>query len=256
MKENKRKIIGFLSVCALLCAIAPTIVRAAEEGEAISAVYATAWALLPPIVAIVLAVTYLNYNSSTIHIATLGINVTLPPVLFGILTVILVWTSINVTNCADGVDGLSGTLALITLMTVYVIDSIRETAGSFSYLILLFGICILGYLWYNATPSKLLMGDAGSRALGFFIGSMVIISCNPFLFIATSTIMFLNGGTGLLKVFLLRFFKIKIFSKVRFPLHDHLRKNKGWSPTQVLIKFMIMQILITIATIGILLKVR
>lgn len=55
MKENKRKIIGFLSVFALLCVIAPTIVRAAEEGEALPAVYATMWALLPPIVAIALA---------------------------------------------------------------------------------------------------------------------------------------------------------------------------------------------------------
>ena len=55
MKENKRKIIGFLSVFVLLCAIAPMVVRAAEEGEALPAVYATAWALLPPIVAIALA---------------------------------------------------------------------------------------------------------------------------------------------------------------------------------------------------------
>ena len=55
MKENKRKIIGFLSVFVLLCAIAPTIVSAAEEGEALPAAYATMWALLPPIVAIALA---------------------------------------------------------------------------------------------------------------------------------------------------------------------------------------------------------
>ncbi len=55
MRENKRKIIGFLSVFALLAVIAPTIVRAAEEGDATPAAYATVWALLPPVVAIALA---------------------------------------------------------------------------------------------------------------------------------------------------------------------------------------------------------
>ena len=193
------------------------------------------------------------------------------PAVFFAISIIVLWVSINVTNCSDGVDGLSGTLVLIALITLGIIfyfvlghiditkylqiPHIKDGAGWASITFTLAGV-LMGYLWHNAFPSSVLMGDAGSRALGFFIGSMVIISCNPFLFIATSTIMFLNGGTGLLKVFLLRFFKIKIFSKVRFPLHDHLRKNKGWSPTQVLIKFMIMQILITIATIGILLKVR
>ena len=48
----------------------------------------------------------------------------IPPVVFAILTVILVWVSINVTNCSDGVDGLSGTLTIITLMSVFVLDNI------------------------------------------------------------------------------------------------------------------------------------
>lgn len=100
------------------------------------------------------------------------------------------------------------------------------------------------------------MGDAGSRALGFFIGCAILISGNPLLCLATSTIIFLNGGMGLVKVFLLRFFNIKIFENIRFPLHDHMRKNRGWSATQVLLKFMIMQLLITVAVIGLFFKVR
>ena len=114
----------------------------------------------------------------------------------------------------------------------------------------------MGYLWHNAFPSQCLMGDAGSRALGFFIGICVMASGNPFLILATSSIIFINGGMGLLKVFLLRSFKIKIFSTIRFPLHDHMRKNHGWSPTQVLLKFMIMQILISIILLGMFFKIR
>lgn len=55
MRENKRKLIAFLSVSVLLAVLVPTIVRAAEEGEATPALYATVWSLLPPVVAIALA---------------------------------------------------------------------------------------------------------------------------------------------------------------------------------------------------------
>ena len=83
------------------------------------------------VIASVAAYTYLNFNSNTIQIATLGLRVTIPPVLFGILTVALVWGSINVTNCTDGVDGLSGTLTIITLATFYVVDNIMENKDGF-----------------------------------------------------------------------------------------------------------------------------
>ena len=119
-------------------------------------------------VAVVVAISYLHYNSSEITIAITGTTIVIPPVVFAILTVILVWVSINVTNCSDGVDGLSGTLTIITLMSVFVLDNILKVNDSFNYCILLFAVCLLGYLWYNATPSKLLMGDAGSRCCGTY----------------------------------------------------------------------------------------
>jgi phospho-N-acetylmuramoyl-pentapeptide-transferase len=84
----------------------------------------------------------------------------------------------------------------------------------------------------------------------------VIVSGNPFLILVTSSVISIDGGLGLIKVFLLRFFRVKLFSTIRFPLHDHLRYNRLWSPTQVLVRFVIMQILITIALLGIIFKVR
>jgi phospho-N-acetylmuramoyl-pentapeptide-transferase len=127
-----------------------------------------------------------------------------------------------------------------------------------SWAILTFALSgvLMGYLWHNAFPSKVLMGDAGSRALGFYIGTSVIVSGNPFLLLATSSIILLNGGMGLLKVFLLRFFKVRLFQNIRFPLHDHMKDSRQWSSTQVLVKFMILQILITIAMLGLIFKVR
>ncbi len=205
--------------------------------------------LLDLIIAVMLAVTFLNFNPNEIYIAIADKQVTIPKVVFGILIVILVWVSINVTNCSDGVDGLSGTLTIITLSTVYVISLIRGMDARFSYVILIFIVCILGYLWHNATPSRLLMGDAGSRAMGLFIAAAVLKSGSPVLYLLVAAVLILDGGIGLVKVFLLRFFKIHILKEVRTPLHDHVRKVWDWSNTHTVFRFAIIQIVISIAAI-------
>ena len=193
--------------------------------------------------------TFLRYNSNVIRLAFWDREITVPPALFAALAVILIWGSVNVTNCADGVDGLSGTLAIISLMTIYFLDMLLETGDDFSYLILLFAVCVLGYLWYNATPSRLLMGDAGSRAMGLFISLAVLKSGSPLLYIPVALVLILDGGLGLVKVFLLRFFRIRILKNVRTPLHDHVRKVWGWSNTQTVFRFAIVQIILSMAVI-------
>ena len=205
--------------------------------------------LLDLAIAIMIAVTYLNFNSATFKIALTGTNIKLPAVVFGILAVILVWASINVTNCADGVDGLSGTLTIITLMSFYVLLNVLGVKDDFNYTILLFVICILGYLWFNATPSILLMGDAGSRAMGLFIAITALKSNSPLLYIPVALVLILDGGLGLLKVSLIRVFKVNIMKNIRTPLHDHVRKVWGWSNTQAVFRFAIIQIIICVAII-------
>lgn len=160
------------------------------------------------IVAVVVALVYMHYNGSDVTIALTGVTFTLPPILFAILTIVLVWTSINVTNCSDGVDGLSGTLTIITIMTFFLIENILGVENGFNFCLLLFAVCLLGYLWYNATPSKLLMGDAGSRAMGIFIAIAALKSGSPFLYIPVAAMLIIDGGLGLIKVSLIRFLKI------------------------------------------------
>ena len=200
-------------------------------------------------VAALVAITFLHYNSSVVELAMFGVKFVMPPVVFALLAVVLVWTSVNVTNCSDGVDGLSGTLTIITLMTIYIIDQVKALAGDFSFLILLFSVCILGYLWYNATPSRLMMGDAGSRAMGLFISIANLKTGCPFLYIPVALVLILDGGLGLLKVALKRFLKICILTRVRTPLHDHVRKVWDWSNTQTVFRFAIIQIILAVAVI-------
>lgn len=200
-------------------------------------------------VAAMVAFTFLKYNGPTMELALFDLQLTLPSWLFALLTVILVWTSVNVTNCADGVDGLSGTLTIITLLTIYVLDLIRNVDGDYAFTILLFSTCILGYLWFNATPSKLMMGDAGSRAMGLFIAIMILKTGAPVLYVPVALVLILDGGLGLIKVSLIRFLKIHILKSIRTPLHDHVRKIWNWSNTQTVYRFAIIQIMLGIATI-------
>lgn len=235
-------------------------------------------ALLDFVIAVAAALLMMHYLKGTSPEETLAFwlpffakPIVIPSWLYVIITVIMLWVSVNTTNCTDGVDGLSSTLVLVALFTMgfifYVILGHKDMAtyllvphlkDGASWAIITFCLAgvLMGYLWHNAYPSTVLMGDAGSRALGFYIGVCVMISGNPVLFLATSSIIFINGGVGLLKVALKRFFHICIFEKIRFPLHDHMRKNLGWSPTQVLIKFLIIQLLITVALMGIFFKLR
>ena len=187
------------------------------------------------------------------------------------LGAVVLWISINTTNCTDGVDGLSGSLLGLAFVflggILYVAVGNRTIAdyllvpyyaNAASWGIMAFSLLgILGaYLWFNAHPSRLLMGDAGSRPLGLLLGVFVLATGNVFLLPVVAGIVLVNGGTGLVKVALLRVFRIGIFREIRFPLHDHVRQNLGWSATQVLVRFMILQAIIAPILIVVILKVR
>ena len=199
-------------------------------------------------VSALVAMTYLKYNPNVVELALFQVQIEIPKLLFAALIVALVWLSINVTNCSDGVDGLSGTLTIITIVTIYALTRVLGRGEDFSYLILLFAICILGYLWYNATPSRLLMGDAGSQAMGLFISIAILKTGSPLLYIPVAFVLLMDGGLGLVKVSLLKL-GIRVLKNTRTPLHDHVRKNWGWSNTQTVFRFAIVQIVLGVAVI-------
>ncbi len=225
--------------------------------------------------------------------------------LFWPIATALLWICINVVNCSDGVDGLAGSVALLGLMTMgaflYGIIGHQWTS---KYLLIphdphgaLWGAMVYtatgglaGYLWYNAKPSKVLMGDAGSRFLGLLIGLTTLASHNFFLLLVAAPIFILDGGAGLVKLTLIRFYKrlgydtrpplrnfpqvqnpanfatdeefarqplpVRLLHSFRCPVHDHCRKNLGWSDTQVLVRFCLIQAFLMPLFILILIKLR
>lgn len=194
------------------------------------------------IISIMALITFVLKNSTTIYIFTYAIDI--PKPIFVILGIILIWVSINVTNCSDGVDGLCATLCIITMFSFGYI--FFDELGSYANYSFIFIGVLLAYLYFNSSPSSMLMGDAGSRALGFFIAILALKSGHPFSFIPLAIVLIIDGGAGLVKIFLLRFFKIKVLTNTRTPIHDDKRKNKGWSDTQVVFRFMIIQTAVSV----------
>ena len=193
-------------------------------------------------ISIATMVNFLYHNGSGIML--FGMELTVPVPLYFILGVALIWVAINVTNCSDGVDGLSASLVIVTIMSFAYL--FPETLGIMGISCRLFVATLLAYLCFNASPSSMLMGDAGSRSMGFFIAIIAMKSGHPFAYLILSLVLILDGGLGLLKVSLIRFCKIYIFKDIRFPVHDQVRKNMGWSDTQVVIRFVIAQIVLSV----------
>ncbi|OQC29152.1 MAG: Phospho-N-acetylmuramoyl-pentapeptide-transferase [Verrucomicrobia bacterium ADurb.Bin070] len=206
----------------------------------------------------------------------------------------LLWFTMNATNCSDGVDGLAGSLTLLSLFALagllygvigyrpiadYLLIPHNPDGARWAILVATMAGSLAGYLWHNAEPSRVLMGDAGSRLLGMLVGVAVLVAGNPFLIVVVSPVVLVNGGTGLFKLILLRMFRrigfdvrpphtltpeaasrqhvlIKMLHSVRFPLHDHCRKNMRWSNAQVLMRFVLIQSFLTPLLFVILVKIR
>jgi len=223
------------------------------------------------VIAIVASMIICQLQPYTIWLPLFKDPVVISPVLFVAGATLLIWVSINATNCTDGVDGLSASLSgmgILFLGTIlYGIVGHADIAGYLlvphyvlgaDWAIMAFVMvgCLAGYLWHNSYPSAVLMGDAGSRPIGLLLGILVLACGNPFLILVVAFMVLVNGATGMIKVALLRFFKIGIFHEVRYPLHDHVRHNLGWSNTQVLVRFMLLQAVGTPILLVLLLKIR
>ncbi len=191
----------------------------------------------------------------------------------------VLWFTMNATNCSDGVDGLAGSLTLVTLVMLavmlYVVVGYRPVAHYFlipcyseaarwAIVVMIVAGAFGGYLWFNAEPSRILMGDAGSRFLGVLVATAALMTGNPFVILALSPVVLVNGGGGLGKLVLLRVAKKvgmeigedNVIRRIRFPLHDHCKKKLGWSNAQVLMRFILLQLVVMPILLIIIIKVR
>jgi len=250
--------------------------------------------LLDLVVAVVAAFCLSHGDSVKIWLPVYKSVVNVPLWVYVPLAAGLLWFTMNATNCSDGVDGLAGSLTLLSLFALaallygvigykplanYLLLPHNPEGASWAILVATMAGALAGYLWHNAEPSRVLMGDAGSRMLGLLVGVAVLVAGNPFLIFVVSPVVLVNGGTGLLKLILLRLLKrvgfdvtppakispeaaaeqmaiVRTLHAIRFPLHDHCRKNLQWSNAQVLMRFVLIQAFLTPLLFVLLIKVR
>lgn len=175
------------------------------------------------------------------------INLSLYYILFS--SFVLVGTS-NAVNLTDGLDGLAAGLVLIVGFTMAIFTYISghiQVAGYLKIPYLLFsgeGTVIVAtmigsvasFLWYNAHPAEIFMGDTGSILLGGLIGMFSIISKTEVLLIIVGGVFVVTAFSVMIQVVYFKLTGKRIF--LMAPLHHHF-ELKGWKETQIIIRFWI-----------------
>ncbi len=195
-----------------------------------------------------------TYMSNDIVIGLTGTVISIPPVLYFILATILIIVSINATNATDGVDGLSGTLTIITFFAFNLLSVINSTISESSLAVCEVVIgALFAYLIFNFNPSKMLMGDAGSRSLGLLIALYAMYVKMPIAYLAFGLPFMIDGGLSILKITIGRLTKKKIIilKNTLTPIHDHLKKQKGYSIKQTWLAIVAFALIVDVIYIGI-----
>ena len=186
------------------------------------------------------------------------------------VTFILTGTS-NAVNLTDGLDGLAAGLVAIAVLTLGLFAYLIGRVDTSAYLQLFYlrgageltifcaavvGACI-GFLWYNAHPAQVFMGDTGALALGGAVGAIAILLKSEFLLLIVGFVFFAETVSVILQrgVFKYRRNRFgleyaqthRVFK--RAPLHHHFEMS-GWPETQVVVRFWIVGVLCAILALS------
>jgi len=173
-------------------------------------------------------------------------------------TLVIVATS-NAVNFTDGLDGLAiGTLTInffIFGILSYVAGNakfakylfIPHIPGSGELAVLCFALlgAGLGFLWFNAYPAQVFMGDVGALALGGVVGAIALFIKKEFLLVICGGIFVAEAVSVVLQMISIRVFKKKLFRAA--PLHHHLQLL-GWKESKITVRLWIVAILCGVLT--------
>jgi phospho-N-acetylmuramoyl-pentapeptide-transferase len=198
------------------------------------------------------------------------------PLLFILFVTIVITGSSNAVNLTDGLDGLATGLAAVASIAFAAFAWIfgRTDLTSFLYLFYLpgageltifcaalMGAC-LGFLWFNAHPAQVFMGDTGSLAIGGALGTVAILLKAEFLLLIIGGVFAAEAVSVIMQTSVYRWYKRtrgkeyadahRVFRMA--PLHHHFEKL-GWAETTVVTRFYILGILCALVAFATL-KVR
>jgi phospho-N-acetylmuramoyl-pentapeptide-transferase len=193
------------------------------------------------------ATTEVGYMDTEIYFPLVDVNIDLHWLYFPFLFLVIAGTS-NGVNLTDGLDGLAaGTCAisLITLLAIALIDWIRSADSvsdrSHEYLDLAIVAAalvggVIGFLWFNAFPAEVFMGDTGSMALGGAIGTLAILTETEVLLVFIGGIYLIEALSVMIQVASFKRTGRRVF--LMAPIHHHF-EMKAWSETKIMVRFWI-----------------
>ena len=170
-------------------------------------------------------------------------------------SVFVIVGSSNAVNLTDGLDGLAtvpvilvaSCFAFISYVTGNIVFSdylqipyIEGTGEVSIFCGAIIGSC-LGFLWFNAPPAKIFMGDTGSLALGGSLGAVGIITKHEIVLAITGGLFVLEAVSVMVQVISFKLTGKRIFRMA--PIHHHFEK-KGWPESTVVIRFWIISIIL------------
>ncbi|WP_418186120.1 phospho-N-acetylmuramoyl-pentapeptide-transferase [Aliarcobacter vitoriensis] len=158
--------------------------------------------------------------------------------------------SSNAVNLTDGLDGLATVPSILAFTTLSILVYVVGHAVFANYLLLpniaivgelaVMGaaICgaLIGFLWFNAYPAEVFMGDSGSLPLGAFMGYLGIVSKSEILLIAIGFIFVLETVSVMLQVGSYKLRQKRVF--LMAPIHHHF-EQKGWKENKIIVRFWI-----------------
>jgi phospho-N-acetylmuramoyl-pentapeptide-transferase len=175
-------------------------------------------------------------------------------------TLVIVGSS-NAVNLTDGLDGLAVGPTITTSITFsilaycagnFVIAEYLQIpfvsgAGELAIFLASTGAACLGFLWFNAYPAEVFMGDVGALALGGALGVAAVITKNELLLVICGGIFVLEAVSVMMQVASFKLTGRRIFKMA--PLHHHFEK-KGWHESKVTVRFWIISIMLALATLA------
>lgn len=178
-------------------------------------------------------------------------------VFFFLFVILVLVGSTNAVNLTDGLDGLAIGLTVIAVGALTVLTYVTGHAVFARYLDLGFlagvgevavftGALVgasLGFLWYNAHPAEIFMGDVGSLALGGAIGTVAVIIKQELLLPFIGGVFVAEALSVILQVGSFKLRGKRIFRMA--PIHHHFEKG-GWAESKVIIRFWIMGLLLAL----------
>jgi phospho-N-acetylmuramoyl-pentapeptide-transferase len=221
-----------------------------RRNEGLSVRYKFLWLSLTVLLADVMALYYVGITQNVIF-PGFDQNLVLGPgwvgvALFSFLMLLVIVGTTNTVNLTDGLDGLAagaGGIALLAYTAIAFLERQYDVAIICGAMV----GAIVGFLWYNAHPAQVFMGDTGSLAIGGVLAAAAILTKTEMLLPIIGGIFVLEGLSVILQytVFRLSGRKRRIFKMA--PLHHHFEMS-GWQENQVVVRFWIIQF--TFAVVG------